>query len=196
MARLLDVDQPAALDPDDLSSSLDAIDRLGEPGQSDMFESFIFLGSRFPEVSVPALVERLVRRPRAWSAGLAASTIREILNNVPDGQASLRREEVVPALIAAVEAGAPDPSFAAERAVGVLRDWTRREPLPEAGPAIAAWLSAATDPNRPRKHTLKWGREVLEANGQDSLLAEVRKRAAQLPADHPLRLALDGGRPG
>lgn len=188
MLALLDALDPADLDPGDVTDALDAMDRLGGAAQASMFESFMLLAARFPGVTLPVLVRRLVSEPRAWSAGLAAGVIHELR----DAGAAVPREQVVPALAAVVQAAAGDPWTAPAEAVDVLRDWTQSEPLPEAGPAIAHWLLRAADQTAPDEQVLRSGRETLEASGQESLLAKVRERAASLTADHPLRLALDG----
>jgi len=188
MLGLLDALDPAELDPGDVADALDAMDRLGGAAQASMFESFMLLAERFPEVTLPVLVQRLVSQPRAWSAGLAAGVIRELRE---EGK-PVPREQVVPALAGVVEAAAGDPWTAPAEAVGALQEWAASEPLPEAGPAVAHWLLRAADESAPDEHALRSGRETLEASGQESLLADVRERAAALAGDHPLRRALDG----
>ncbi len=187
MAQLLDVEDPNSLDPEDVSASLDAMDRLGEDAQADMFESFMLLASRFPNITVPVLIKRIDQMPGVWSAGLAAATLREIFDNTPGGPRLLSREGALPALIGAVDSG----GFAADQAVGLLRDWAVVQPLSKAeAQSIADWLMRQADNPAPRAYALRSAREALEASGQAALLEPVRARTRDLPPDHPLRRVL------
>jgi len=190
MSRLLDIASPEMLDPNDLVASLQAMERLGEPGQAQMFEPFILLASRFPQVSVPVLLDCLNRSPLSSSGRLSVAVIHEVLENVPGGRAQLDRRTTVAALLGAVEAAAHTRTDLAPEAVTALHDWAAREPLPEAGPALAKWLLRAADEQSPNEYLLRLARETLEANSQVSLLSKVRERAQSLSPDHALRLAI------
>jgi hypothetical protein len=191
MSLLLDVESPESLSEQDFAASLDAMERLGEPGQARMFETFTLLASRFPEVSVPVVVEALARSPLGWSGKLSAAVIREVLEYAPGGRAYLDRGQVVPVLAGAVDAAAQTGTDSGVEAIRTLHDWSAHEPLPEAGPAIANWLLRAADEDEPNEYFLRLARETLEANNQLSLLAQVREQAKSLPPDHPLRRVLE-----
>jgi hypothetical protein len=190
MSRLLDIAKAEELDPRDLVASLEAMERLGEPGQARMFEPFVLFASRFPEVSVPVLTERLRRSPLSWTGRLSAAVIHEVLQNVPGGRAHVDREAVVSALSDAVDAAARGCVDSAQEAITTLHDWATREPLPEIGPAIVRLLMRAADKESPKEDVLRLAREILELNGQAALLSQVRERAQLLPSDHPLRRAI------
>jgi hypothetical protein len=190
MSELLDVASMEMLDPSDLIASLEAMERLGEPGQARMFEPFIMFAARFPEASVPVLTECLRRSPLSWSGRLSAAVIHEVLQNVPGGRAHMDREAVVEALAGAVDAAASAGTEFAREVVKTLHDWAAWEPLPEAGPAIERLLMRTADEEAPKEYVARLARETLEANGQSSLLSRVRERATSLPPDHPLQNAM------
>jgi hypothetical protein len=190
MSQLLDVPAPEMLDPSDLIASLDAMERLGEPGQARMFEAFLMFASRWPQVTVPLLVDRINRSPLDWSGRLAAAVIHEVLQNVPDGRKYIDRGAVVAALAHAVDAAASNGVDQAREAITALHDWSLQEQLPEAGQTIVRLLMRAAEEESPKEYILRLARETLEANGQSSLLVPVKERAKQLPSDHPLRQAM------
>jgi hypothetical protein len=187
MSQLLDVVSAEMLDPRDLVASLDAMERLGEPGQARMFEPFVLFASRFPEVSIPMLTESLRRSPLSWTGRLSAAVIHEVLQHVPGGRAHVDRDAVVSALSAAVDAAAGKCTDFAREVITTLHDWAAREPLPEAGPAIVRLLMRAADEKSPKEDMLRLARETLEVNGQSALLSQVRERAKSLPSNHPLQ---------
>jgi hypothetical protein len=163
MGLLLDVADADQLDPADVAASLDAMDRLGTAGQAYMFESFMQFAERWPEVTVPVLVDRITRAPDKWSAGLAAATLRELLEEC--GPSFLRAHGGLDALLAAVRYR----TYAARDAVGALLDWARLEPIPEAAEPIAEWLRNASD-DEP-VYAQQEATEALKALGRGDLLA-------------------------
>jgi hypothetical protein len=174
------------LDPRDIIASLEAMERLGEPGQARMFEPFIMFVSRFPKVSVPVLTECLRRSKLAWPGRLSAAAIHEVLENVPSGRAQIDRGAVVEALSSALDAAASAGVDSAREVITTLHDWAVREPLPEAGPAIARLLMRAAKERSPKEYVLRLACETLEANSQKSLLSQVQERARSLPPNHAL----------
>jgi hypothetical protein len=190
MLKLIGVSDAQELDPDDLLASLDAMERLGTRGQGRMFESFLHFAERFPAVSVPVLVQRMKQFPVAWTSELCATVIYELLAYKPDGRRYIEQDATVEALVGMVAAAPHGQSSVADAAVSALHEWAKREPLPEAGLALAGLLVKAADEPSPDKDLIREARETLEASGQSDLLAPARDRARSLPADHPLRIAL------
>jgi hypothetical protein len=190
MSRLLDAASAEELDPRDLVLSLDAMERLEQPGQARMFEPFILFASRFPEISIPVLTECLHRSPLSWTGRLSAAVIHEVLQNVPAGRAYVDRDAVVSALSDAVNAAASGSIDFAREAITTLHGWAAREPLPETGPAIVKLLIRAADKESPKEDVLRLASEILEQNGQADLLSQVGERAQSLPSNHPLRRAI------
>lgn len=190
MTLLLDVSDARELDPNDLLASLNAMDRLGIPGQGRMFELFLLFAERFPAVSVPVLVQRMKQFPAAWTSQLCAAVIAELLASDPDWRHSIEKATTVEALAGTVAAAPKVQASAVGSSIDAIHDWATHEPLPEAGPALAGLLVKAADEPSPDEDILRQARETLEANGQSDLLAPARERAKSLPADHPLRVAL------
>ena len=187
MSQLLDVANAEMLNPRDLVASLDAMERLGEPGQARMFEPFILFASRFPEVSIPVLTECLRRSPLSWTGRLSAAIIHEVLQYVPESHGRMDGGAVVSALSGAVDAAAFVCTDFAREAITTLHDWAERKPLPEAGPAIVRLLMRAIDEKSPKEYVLRLARETLEMNGQSALLSQVHDCANSLPPNHPLQ---------
>jgi hypothetical protein len=190
MSRLLDVATPEMLDPEDLVAALDAMERLGEPAQARMFESFILFASQFPEISVPVLTECLRRSPLNWSGRLSASVIYELLEHLPGTLGLLKASQAADALVAAVNAAVDARADPPAEIIAALRAWAAREPLPEAGEAIAKWLLQTAEQDSAKEYFIRQGREILEKNQQAELLSQVRELAATLPVGHALRVAL------
>lgn len=187
MSQLLDVEDPTLLDPDDVTAALDAIERLGTPGRSRMFETFMLLTSRYPTVSVPPLIAYMERHPTTWSAGLAAATIGEIIQNVPSGRSQLDRKRVLAAFERILEVAQPTDGTAVSETIRTLQMWAGLEPLPEVAPALTQILLRAAQEADPEEYFLGLAVEALVKSGGRSQLEAVRSRANMLPPHHPLR---------
>jgi hypothetical protein len=160
-----------------------------------MFETFLLLVSRWPEVTVPALVRYIERSPLSWTARLAIAAIDEVLESVPNGRARIDRDAVVRSLVRVIDAAAEADWKEADLnglsgAVRSLHDWSEREPIPESAPAVTRLILRAADEPQANEEMLRLAVESLLINGQADQLALVQARARTLPADHPLRRAL------
>lgn len=177
----------AATQTEDIALVLDAIDRLGTPALSRMGETFLLLAQDQLPVALPAIVDRIERAPLSAAGNLAATVICELLEWRADGIAQLDRERALRALIAAAEQVSQTPCDRAWSAVHALALWAAREPIPEAGPALAGVVSQAASVDSPNRPLVRDAFDALRRSGQDPLLAPVRTRIAQLPATHPVR---------
>lgn len=188
MCLLLESENPEEIDPVDVIAAMDAMERLGTRGLSRMSESFLLYVTQHAPVTLPVVVETLERRPLSWPGRLSAAVVSEVLNYVPGGQSLLDRGRIVSALIRGVESAGGSES--ARELVGTLREFARREPVPEAGSALVGLLLRAADEDDPNRLVLDEAIEILRSSGQFPLLAPIHTRAAGLPPHHPLRQAL------
>ncbi len=190
MIGLLELDDPAVIEPGDVTAVLDAAERPEVQRSSATFELILHLVASGAPATLPPVVDRLERAPLSESGYVAAAVLGEITQ-----RANAPRLLQVGRAVRALAATAAQALQAGRRAhvttaVDALYHWSRHQPVPEASGAMVSLLREAAGEPSPDERPLRQALAILAANGDLALLSDLVDRAASLHPDHALRRAL------